>query len=83
MKGLTLEVERLQQELGAMKIIPPLPPTPPKDNVEDSDVVVALQADIARLQSEKEELVHKLSTIEERYKTGDLVRSPLLISHVC
>lgn len=78
-KDLTAELEKLQQEVAAMKVVPQPPPSPPKASVEDSDVVVALRADNARLQSEKEDLVNKFNTIEDRYKCGDLVRS--LLSH--
>ena len=39
--------------------------------------VVALRAEITRLQNENEGLVRKLDTIEERYKNNDLVCSPL------
>ncbi|KAF9652189.1 hypothetical protein BDM02DRAFT_3109613 [Thelephora ganbajun] len=69
---LTVENEKLQQEVAATKAIPPPPPIPPKDAIEDSDVVVALRADITRLQNKNEELVRKSNTIEERYKNGDL-----------
>lgn len=75
---LTLECEKLQQEVAAAKAIPPLPPSPPRDAVEDSDVVATLRADIISLQDEKEKLVHKSKAIVERYKNSDLVcsRSP-------
>jgi uncharacterized coiled-coil protein SlyX len=76
-EDLTTEFEELQQEVTAMKAAPQPPPSPPKDTVGDSDIVVALRADNARLQGEKEELVHKFNTTEDRYKSGDLVR-PLL-----
>ena len=74
-KDLTVEAEKLQQEIASMKATPVPPPSPPKDAAEDSDMVVALRADKARLQNEIEELVHKSNTIEERCKSGDLVRS--------
>lgn len=74
---LIVENERLQQEITAAKTIPPPPQSPPKDPVEDPNVLAALRADIARLQNEKEELVRKSDTIEERYKNGDLVCSTL------
>ena len=66
--------EKLQQELAVAAISPP-PPSPPKGIVEDPDVVVALRAKITGLQNEKEELIRKCDTIEERYKNGDLVCS--------
>ena len=66
----------LQQELAAAKAIPPPPPSTPKGTVEDPDVVAALRADITELQNEKEELVRRSNTIEERYKNSDLVCSP-------
>ena len=75
--GLIVENERLQQEVAAAKIIPPPPPTPPKDAIEDSDEVVALRADVTRLQGEVEELIRRSNTIVERYKNGDIVCSPL------
>lgn len=81
-KELTAEIGKLQQEITVMKAVPQPSPSPRKDAIEDSDVVVALRADYARLQSEKEELVHKFNTTEDRYKSGDLVRSPFLISRV-
>ena len=71
--GLIIENEKLQQEIAAARDISPPPPSPPKGPVEDPDVVAALRADISRLQDEKEELVRKSDTIEERYKNGDLV----------
>lgn len=73
-KGLTWEVEKLQKELAETKAIPPPPPSPPKAIAEDSGAVVALRADVARLESEKEELVRRFNNIEERYKRDDLVR---------
>ena len=78
---LTVECEKLQQEIAAQKAIPLPPPSPPKGPVEDPDVVAALRADIGTLQNEKEELVRKLDTIEERYKNGDLVCPTLLNLH--
>jgi hypothetical protein len=79
---LTLECEKLQQEVAAAKAIPPLPPSPPRDAVEDSDVVTTLRADIISLQDENEKLVHKSKAIVERYKNSDLVcsRSPFVQS---
>lgn len=77
--NLTVEREKLQQEIAAQRAIPP--PPPPKGPVEDPDVVAALRADIGTLQNEKEELVRKLDTIEERYKNGDLVCPMLLNLH--
>jgi len=74
---LTVENEKLRQEIEAAKAVPPPPPSPPKGAVEDSDVVAALRADVARLQSEQEELVRKSNTIGERYKSGDLVCPPI------
>jgi len=74
---LTVECEKLQQEIAAQKAIPPPPPSLPEGPVEDLNVVAALRDDIGRLQNEKEELVRKLDTIEERYKNGDLVCSTL------
>lgn len=80
-EDLTTEVEELQQEVAVMKAVPQPPPSPPKDVVGDSDIVVALRADNARLQGEKEELVHKFNTTEDRYKSGALVR--FLCFHSC
>ena len=73
-EDLTAELEKLQLEVVAMKA---LPQHPKKGAVEDSSVVVAQRAEIARLQGEKDELVLKFNTTEDRYKSGDLVRSPL------
>jgi hypothetical protein len=73
--NLIVENEKLMQEIAAVKAIPPPPPSPPKGPVEDPNVVATLRADTARLQNEKEELVRKSDTIEERYKNGDLVCS--------
>jgi len=72
---LTVENEKLQQEVSAAKTIPPPPQSPPKNTIEDSEMAATLRADIARLQNEIEELVHKSKTIGERYKNDDLVRS--------
>ena len=69
---LTVEIQKLQQEVAAAKTIQP-PPASPKGAVEDSDLVVALRADITRLQSENEELARKSETIEERYQNSCLV----------
>ena len=76
-EDLIAENEKLQREVVAAKAIPPL--SPPKAAAEDTDMIVAaLRADISRLQNEKEELVRKSKTVEERYKNGYLVcsRSP-------
>ena len=75
-KSLIVEKGKLQQELAAAKAMPPPPLSPPKGTVEDPDVVAALRADITELRNEKEELVRRSNTIEERYKNGDLVCSP-------
>ena len=75
------ENEKLQQELAAVKAIPPPLPSPAKAAVEDPDVVVALRADTARLQNAYDELVHKSNTIEGRYKNNDLVCSPPFPPH--
>ena len=74
---LTVENEKLRQEVAAAKAVIQSPPSPPKCAIEDSSVVAALKADMIRLQSEKEELVRKSKTIEERYKNSHLVCSPL------
>lgn len=76
-KDLVAELEKSQQEVATMKTVPQPPPSPSKDAVEDSDLVVALRGDCARLQIENEEFVRKFNTIEDRYKSGDLVRSIL------
>jgi len=76
-KFLIVENNKLQQELAAAKAIPPPPLSPPKGAIEDPDVVAALRVDITELRNEKEELVRRSNTIEERYKNGDLVCSPL------
>lgn len=75
-KDLAGEIEKLQKELAETKAVPPPPPSPPKATAEDSGVVVALRADVARLESENEELIRRSNNIEERYKSGDLVRPP-------
>ena len=75
---LIVENKGLQQEIVAAKAVYPPPSSPPKVPIEDPNVVAALRADIARLQNEKEELVRRSDTIEERYKNGDLVCSTLL-----
>lgn len=80
-KDLTAELEKLQQEVAVAKAVPQSLPIPPEAVVEDSEVVVTLRADIARLQNEREEFVRKFNTIEERYKSGDLVRSLLSRFH--
>jgi uncharacterized coiled-coil protein SlyX len=79
-KDLTAELENLRHEVAAMEVVPQPPPSPPKDAVEESDIVVTLRADNARLRSEMEEQVRKFNTIEHRYKSGDLVR--FLPSHL-
>lgn len=79
---LTVENQKLQQEVVAAKAIQ-LPPSPPKGPVEDPDLVAALRADTARLQSEIEELVRKSKTIEERYQNSRLVCPPLPPWHGC
>lgn len=79
-KEATAELEKLNREVVAMKATIQSPPSPPKNAVEDSDIVTALRAEVAGLQGEKEGLVRMFNTIESRYKSGDLVCF-LLTSH--
>lgn len=81
MEDLANEIERLQQEVVAAKSIPPPPQSPPEGAFEDSDIVVSLRADISRLQNENGDLLQKSNTIEERYRSGNLVGSPFATPH--
>lgn len=75
-RDLTGEIEKFWKELMETKAVPPPPSSPPKAIVENFDVVVTLQANVTRLEAEKEELIQRFNNIEERYKRDDLVRPP-------